>query len=480
MKKIRTIPPERFRNISVLLCFLAFGYTFTLHAQTEKPNIILFLVDDMGSMDPGYMGNPFYETPNLDRMAQEGMRFTNAYANAPNCAPTRASIMTGLYTPRHGMYTVNSSARGKSENRKLIPIENTTSLAPTFTTMAEALKAQGYATHHIGKWHLGGTPTTLPQGQGFDNNIAGTHKGHPNTYFSPYQNPELTDGPEGEYLTDRLTDEALRIMESNDAQPFFLYFSHYAVHTPIQGKPDLVSKYGQKKGHSEWHSEYAAMVESMDTSLGRLLQYLRDTEQDRNTLVLFFSDNGGHGAYTKHKPLRGYKGSMFEGGFREPMVAWMPGTIPPQSASDEVVMGLDFFPTFIKMAGGNPNTYQLDGHDLSDLFKNPNTRLDREAVFWHFPAYLEAYRGSVRPEDLVRGWRAVPSAAIRKGQWKLIYDYETASAQLYDLDKDLGESQDLAQRHPEIVKELKKALRQWQKQVNAPIPSQLNPEYKLH
>ncbi|MGI9541969.1 MAG: sulfatase-like hydrolase/transferase, partial [Cyclobacteriaceae bacterium] len=233
--------------------------------SSSKPNIIIFLVDDLGWKDVGFMGSKYYNTPNIDKMAAQGMVFTDAYANAPNCAPTRASLMTGLYTPRHGIYTVASPERGKAENRRLIPTPNRNQLAGHFVTLAEALKEQGYTTGHVGKWHLGSGEQTSPEAQGFDVNIAGNQAGHPKSYFSPYSNPDLTDGPDGEYLTDRLTDEALKFIEKNKDSPFFLYFSHYSVHTPIQAKGPTIAKYKNKAGTGgQDNPAYAAMIESTD------------------------------------------------------------------------------------------------------------------------------------------------------------------------------------------------------------------------
>ena len=448
---------------------------FSCQQKSLKPNFIIFLVDDLGWMDVGYMGSQYYETPNIDQMAKEGMVFTNAYA--PNCAPTRASLISGMYASRHGVYTVGNPARGKSENRMLIPHPNNTELAGSFVTLAEALKENGYTNAHVGKWHLGEDEETSPEAQGFDVNIGGTHAGHPKTYFSPYKNPKLSDGSDGEYLTDRLTDEALQFVEQNKDNPFFLYFAHYAVHTPIQAKKEITARYENKEGfHGQDNPKYAAMVESTDQSLGRVLQKLRDLDLDENTVVLFFSDNGGHGAVTTQYPLKGSKGMLYEGGFREPMIAWWPGKIKEGSTNDEVVMGFDFYPTLVELAGGTPEKYKTDGQSLVPLILGEGN-WNREAVYWHFPAYLEGYNGIKNPEDLVRGWRAVPSGAIRKGDWKLIEDFEDGSLQLYNLAEDISEKNNLVKTNPKKVEELLRDMRLWRKEVNAPVPSEKNPSY---
>ncbi|MDN5200000.1 sulfatase [Fulvivirgaceae bacterium BMA10] len=445
--------------------------------KDKKPNIIFFLVDDLGWKDVGFMGSNYYETPNIDKMAKEGMVFTSAYANAPNCAPTRASIMSGLYTPRHGVYTVGDPARGKAENRKLIPAPNNTELEGNFVTLAEALKENGYTNCHVGKWHLGENEETSPEAQGFDINIGGTKAGHPATYFSPYKNPNLSDGPDGEYLTDRLTDEALKFIEQNQSAPFFLYFSHYSVHTPIQAKKNLIEKYEHKpEDNGQDNPKYAAMVHSTDQSLGRVLKKLKELDLDENTIVIFFSDNGGHGAVTTHHPLKGSKGMMYEGGFREPMIVRWPKKIKPGVKSDEPVMGIDFYPTLVEFAGGEPHRYQPDGESLAPLLFQKGS-LKRDAIFWHFPAYLQGYKGIKNSGDLVRGWRAVPSGAIRKGDWKLIEDFETGRLELYNLKNDISERKNLADTMPDKRDELLADMKTWRKQLNALVPTEKNQAY---
>ena len=349
----------------------------------KPPNIVFIFIDDMGWRDVGFMGSEYYETPNIDRLAGQGMVFTNAYSNAPNCAPARACLLSGQYSPRHGVYTVDTSSRSKSKLRKLIPIENTTNLDSNIMTIAEAIKPAGYISASIGKWHLGDDPEFGPVGQGFDINVAGHSAGHPqNGYFVPYKNPELSDGPPGEYLTDRLTDEALNFIETNKDQPFFLYLPHYAVHTPLQAKEELIEKYKNKPGsNGQNNPKYAAMIESTDKGVGRIMDKLNELGLTEETIVFFFSDNGGVKGITSNQPLRGGKGMLYEGGIREPMAVRWPGVVEPGTTSETPIIGVDLFPTILEMAGV-PTTEDklLDGESIVSLLKNQGD-LDRQAIF---------------------------------------------------------------------------------------------------
>lgn len=459
-----------------LLGFLFFTLT-TLHAQEPPPNIILFLVDDLGWRDLGCMGSRYYETPNIDRLAAEGVLFTDAYANAPNCAPSRASLLTGLYTPRHEIYTVASPERGQAVNRKLIPTNNKTELDTSFLTLAEALKQRGYRSAHMGKWHLGEGPTG-PENQGFDINVGGFTAGHPASYFSPYQNPELPDGPEGEYLTDRLTDEALTFIENSRDEPFFLYLSHYSVHTPIQAKETMTETYRDKPPHDgQDNAAYAAMIESTDESMGRIMNKLEELGLTENTIVIFFSDNGGHGGTTSNKPLKGAKGMLYEGGIRVPLIIRWPARAPAGVKRKAPVIGIDLYPTLLEAAGVEVKGRDLDGRSLLPLLQD-SPQWESRALYWHFPAYLQGYPGTKYPEDLVRGWRAVPSGAIRQGAWKLIEDFETHRVELYHLENDLREQHNLAGQYPGKVAELLHNLQSWRESVGAPVPEERNPAYE--
>jgi len=464
MKKTRFILP---------LLLLGFYTAYSQDWTGAKPNIVFILADDMGWKDPGYTGNNYHETPRIDSLAKQGVVFTNAYANAPNCAPSRASLMTGQYSPRHGIFTVASPERGKSENRKLIPPENTRELAPSFITFPELLKEAGYATASIGKWHLGGTAETNPLAQGFDLNIGGDQRGSPKSHFSPYQNNNLTDGPEGEYLTDRLTDEALKFIKDNRESPFFLYLTHFAVHTPLQGKRELVEKYEDKPPPEGRHNaKYAAMMESFDESVGRVLDQLESLNLMENTLVVFFSDNGPYYRASEATPLRGSKGMLYEGGVREPLIVYWKGHTQIGTQIDEPVIGTDFYPTFLDLAGiKKPVSLVLDGESLVPLL-HKGKGLGKRALYWHFPAYLEPYGG------MTQKWRQVPASSIRMGDWKLIENFETGALELYNLAEDIGESRNLVSERPAKAKALYKALKKWRKKTNAPEPTQLNPEYK--
>ncbi len=440
--------------------------------RRRKPNFIVILADDLGWTDLGFMGSAYYETPRIDRLAGDGMVFTSAYANAPNCAPTRACILSGQYAPRHGIYTVRSSERGKSWQRKLIPVENTNTLSADVTTIAEALRPAGYRSAAIGKWHLGRDPETGPLGQGFDLNVGGNHAGHPSSYFSPYKNPDIEDGPDGESLTERLTDEALRFIDQNRDEPFFLYLSHYAVHTPIQARPEVEARYRDKEGAGGHDNPgYAAMIESVDRSVGRIVDRLDELGLDEDTMIVFFSDNGPHGTISSAAPLRGSKGMLYEGGIREPMIVRWPGRVKPKSRCDTPVIGIDFYPTLLELAGvREPEDHILDGRSLVPLIDGDG-ELAREAIFWHFPAYLQAYRG------MDGHWRTTPAGVIRKGDWKLIEYFEDGRLELYNLAGDIGETTNLAESHPHRARELRELLREWRKEVDAPVPTTLNPDF---
>ena len=443
-------------------------------AGREKPNIVFIYIDDLGWKDVGFMGSRYYETPHIDRLASQGMVFTDAYACAPNCAPSRACLFTGQYSPRHGMYTVNSSVRGHSEQRKLIPIPNKLDLETRFVTFAEVLKEAGYATGSIGKWHLGDDPQYGPTAQGFDVNIAGDRWGMPKTYFSPYQMSALEDGPEDEYLTDRLTDEALKFLEENRTRPFFLYLSHYAVHSPTEAKTDITRKYLRKKPDGDQGNPvYAAMVESMDESVGRVVKKLDELNLTEKTVVVFFSDNGGHGPVTGMEPLRGSKGMVYEGGIRVPMIVRWPGSVKPGSRSSVPVIGVDFFPTILEIAGVEKSPDQvLDGESIVKLLQG-ETVLERKALFWHFPVYIEGRRKGNRDPN----FRARPSSVIRQGDWKLIEYFEDGDLELFHLSEDIGETRNLADENPAKREELHSVLVAWRKTVQAPVPTEPNPDY---
>lgn len=441
----------------------------------EKPNIVFIMMDDLGWTDLGYMGSEYYETPHIDRLASQGMIFTQAYANAANCAPTRACFLSGQYSPRHGAYTVARPDRGNSADRRLIPSANLREISLDKITIAEALQPEGYTSAAIGKWHVG----NIAGKQGFSFSIDRyemEYKGHFNEA--------------GEYLTDRLTEEAIQFITRNKDRPFFLYLAHYAVHTPIQAKQPEIEKYKKKeKSGCHKHATYAAMIESMDQSVGRIDQTLKELGLSDNTLLIFFSDNGGHGTYTCQKPLRGGKGMFYEGGIRVPMFVHWPGKVKAGTSCDFPVISTDFFPTFTELAGAKlTDDYPLDGTSLLPLMEGAR-HMDRESIFWHFPAYLESYQG-LKDESRDTLFRTRPVSVIRKGQWKLLQFHEewildggmeaiasNNSVELYNLEKDPGETMDLSTIETGKRDELLKDLLDWQISIQAPIPKELNPEY---
>lgn len=454
---------------------IALGGCGSAGSGGRRPNFVFILADDLGWRDTAFMGSRYYDTPNIDRFAGQGMVFTDAYANAPNCAPTRASLLTGQYSPRHGILTVGSSERGEAFRRRLVPVENKLFLDPDAVTVAELLRKAGYETAAIGKWHLGEGSDTGPTGQGFDINIGGYRAGMPKSYFSPYGNPELPDGPEGEYLTERFTDEAVSYIGSRTERPFFLYLAYHVVHTPIQPKPELVDKYRDRQPDGDQKNpEYAAMVEALDTGVGRVLDALEQSGLADNTVVVFFSDNGGHGNFTGHSPLRGAKGTLYEGGIREPLIVRAPGRTEPGSRCSVPVIGVDFMPTMLELAGVRaPSHLPLDGRSLVPLLEGGD-ELGREAIYWHFPVYLENWN---YPHMRDPHWRATPCTVVRAGRWKLIEYFEDWSVELFDLENDIGETSNVADLHPDIRDRLRSILRQWRKDVGARVPTTPNPLY---
>ena len=458
--------------------------TAPLYAQKQmevgdnrQPNIIFIMADDLGWTDLGIAGSDYYETPNIDRLAAQGMRFDNAYAAAANSAPSRACFMTGLYTPRHGIFTVSPSERGPKSRRKLIPVPTKKEVDAHFITMAEALQKSGYECGHIGKWHLGDEQHgTGPLSQGFISNVGGDMAGSPYSYFYPYCKPQknkchlgLEEGEEGEYLTDRLTNVAVDFIQTHQDKPFFLYLSHYAVHLPLQAPQYLIDKYAKKaKGKYHTNPIYAAMVESLDQSVGKICQAVDSMGIAGNTLIVFYSDNGGSEPTTDNYPLRGGKGTPYEGGSRVPLIFKWKGKIAENTVSSVPVTGVDFYPTFVTLAGGKVSS-ELDGVNLFSLLKESN-RSERD-LFWHFPAYLEAYKKSGEV------FRATPYSTVRSGNWKLIYYYENKSCELFNLHEDVSESKNLAEINIGKRDELYHKLMDWLEKVKAPVPVELNPYY---
>ncbi len=449
----------------------------------RRPNFVFFLIDDMGWADVGCNGSRFYETPNINRLAAEGMRFTDGYAACPVCSPTRASIMSGKYPARiHLTNFIYGQRKGR-----LLPPTYEAQMRLEEVTIAEALKEAGYTTCFVGKWHLG-DKGFFPEDQGFDVNIGGCRSGMPRSFFWPnWQGNPPIEGRDGEYLTDRLTDEALKFLDAVAGRPFFLYLSHYAVHIPIEAKEALIEKYrlkAEKLGLADItprfepegdtqarqvqdHAAYAAMVESVDQSVGRVLDKLDAMGLADNTVLFFMSDNGGlataEGSPTSNLPLRAGKGWLYEGGIREPWLVKWPGVTKPGSACNQPVTSTDFYPTMLDMAGlpARPEQH-ADGVSIVPLLRG-RRQLNRQAIYWHYPHYSNQGGG--------------PGGAVRAGDFKLIKWYEDSRVELYNLRKDIGEQNDLAAKDPRRARNMERMLDEWLTDVDAQMPAP-NPDYK--
>lgn len=454
----------------VLLLLLAGLHPGMGQNKAHKPNIILIVADDLGWKDLAFMGSTYYDTPHLDKLARQGMHFTQAYAAAANCAPSRACLMSGQNTPRHGIFTVGEADRGDNTTRKLIPAVNQEDLAEDHVTLAEALQAAGYYTATIGKWHLGKDPRS----QGFDFNVGGNRRGA-NKHFAPYGNPDIPEGAAGEYLTDRLTTEAIKVVEAQQARPFFLYLPYYAVHTPIQAPAALEARYKDKApGAGQRHAAYAAMISSLDTNIGRLMQQLEALKLADNTLVIFTSDNGGIRSISEQTPLRAGKGSYYEGGIRVPLVMRWPGKIRAGTVNTTPVTNLDFYPTVLELLQlKNKNGIQ-DGRSLWPVLQGK--AMAERPLYWHFPIYLQAY-DPAKDDGRDPLFRTRPGSAMRLGQWKLHEYFEDGALELYNLQQDVGERHNVAAKYPEVTQKLHKMLRDWRQQTQAPVPTELNPSY---
>ena len=452
--------------------------------RKRVPNFVFILVDDLGWADCGCYGSTFHETPNIDALAKRGVRFTNAYAAAPVCTATRASIMTGKWPARLHNTGANlppipaPDGRYPSPDRKGPPWAELVVPRPNGilhlgeVTIAEALKSHGYATASIGKWHLG-EEAEYPEYQGFDFNVGGFNKGSTSSHFSPYGIPTLADGPEGEYLADRLTREAESFIEQHRDAPFFLYLSHYAVHTPIEAKEGYVEYFEPKADPDEGqrNPEYAAMIRSVDDSVGRIAAKLEALDIAENTVVIVMSDNGGMPCtpgdelLTSNAPLRAGKGSLYEGGIRTPMIVVWPGETQQGGTCDTAVSSVDFYPTMLEMAGlADVPRHESDGISFVPALKGET--LARDTLFWHFPSYVKGF-----PEYFTS-----PCAAIRQGDLKLIKFFE-GRAELYDLAADLGETNDLADVRPEAARTMEAELDAWLEEIQAQMPVP-NPAYR--
>jgi arylsulfatase A len=441
----------------------------------KKLNFVFILIDDMGWKDVGCYGGRFFETPNIDRLAAQGMRFTDGYSACAVCTPTRASIMTGKYPARLHMdgHIRPDLAPYPKGSGKLLNPEFKQWLEPSEVTIAEALKNGGYVSASIGKWHLGeqSGPQYRPQNQGFSRVVLSQHHGDME-YFYPFVDNEKwpyagpLPGKPGDYLPDRLTDEGAKFIEENRDKPFFLYLSHWSVHDPHKAKKDKIAKYEEKEkaqGETEISPVYAAMVESVDESVGRVMAKLEEMDLTDRTVVIFMSDNGGLKSVTTMSPLRGQKSLYYEGGIRVPFIIKVPGMTKPGSVCHEPVISTDFYPTMLELAGLPPKPEQhRDGISLVPLLKGSKSGLGREAIYWHFPLY--------------QGRGCTPCSAVRAGDYKLIEYFEDYRVELYNLRDDIGESKDLSKTKPEKADELRKMLHKWREEVNATIPKP-NPDY---
>jgi arylsulfatase A-like enzyme len=458
-----------------------------------RPNFVFFLIDDLGWTDTGVYGSKFYETPNIDRLAREGVRFTQFYSASPVCSPTRASIMTGKDPARlHITNWIGGEGSGmllQAEYLRQLPLEE--------ITLGEAFKEAGYATGYIGKWHLG-AEGFLPPDQGFDFSFAVNHAGQPGSYFYPYENenwpvtnvPGLEDGEAGDYLTDRLTDAALRFIEAQRDTTFFLVLSHYAVHTPLQSKAELTAKYESKAQslaatdapaflpeganattkQRQDHAVYAGMIESTDQSVGRILALLDSLDLADRTVVVFVSDNGGlstlrrrRGIPTANLPLRSGKGWLYEGGIRVPLIVKWPGVVEGGHVIDQPAITMDLYPTLLEIAGLQlrPGQHQ-DGLSLVPPLRGYGS-IDRQQLFFHFPHY--------------HGSGNRPSGAAHLGDYKLLEWFEDGKIELYDLSADIGESRDLTSQMPELAGGLHEILEEWRRSVGARMPAP-NPDWR--
>lgn len=455
-----------------------------LLAGAATPNIVFILADDLAWSDVGYNGADFYETPNVDRLARQGMIFNNAYTGGPNCAPTRACLISGTYTPRHRIFTPGGLAKGDPRKMKLqVPareadfkrakvapwkpeFESKIVMDPSFISVAEVLKKAGYVSARYGKWHLG------PDTQGFDVSSLGAIDNGKSSY---YNDPEVAD---------RLTEASIRFMTENKDRPFFLYLPHWDVHTPLVAQKEIVAKYEAKlkrvKPERDYKPVYAAMIEAVDRSVGNVMKALDDLGLAENTLVIFSADNGGVGNVTYNAPLRAGKGSLYEGGVRVATCMRWPRVVKAGSQCDTPITSVDLLPTLVELAGGKlPASQPVDGKSFAPLLRGEKALAER-AIYWHYPLYLAGnnrtnfvpYRGGERLKGA--GWRVTPSGAVREGDWKLVEFFEDGNYELYNIRQDSSETNDLAKKMPEKAKELLRKLHAWQKAVNAPVPKTPN------
>jgi len=449
-----------FLSLLLLTCL------YSATPATERPNVIFIMADDLGYTDVGCFGSKYYETPNIDRLAGQGLKLLSHH-HCQNCTPTRAALMSGQYGARTGVYTVGGIDRFDWSKRPLRPVENVTELPLDRATIANQLKTAGYATGMFGKWHIGQKGDYHPSKRGFDEAIV-SMGAHFNFDTSP-----KTDYPQGQYLADFLTDRAVDFIRRHKDKPFFLYLPHFGVHSPHHAKPELIAKFKDKPGVGGHNNPtYAAMIASVDESVGRVMRTLEELKLADNTVLIFTSDNGGVGGYeregikkggdiTDNTPLRSGKGSLYEGGTREPLIVRWPGVTKAGTTCDVPTIHVDIYPTLLELASAAKPRHVLDGESLVPLFRNPTAKLKREAIFQHFPGYLGAGAGE---------WRTTPVSLIHSGDWKLMEFLEDGRLELYNLRDDVGETKNLATAQPEKAKELHARLVAWRMEVKAPMP----------
>jgi arylsulfatase A-like enzyme len=455
---------------AILLAALSVTFPAGLSGAVDakRPNVVFILADDLGWTDLGCQGSKYYLTPHIDRLASGGLRFTDAYACGPNCQPTRAALMTGQYGPRTGVYTVGSIDRFNWRERPLRPVANVQKLPLDRRTIGDVMKDSGYATAMFGKWHLGQDGGRHPSRRGFDEAIVSMGK-----HFDFVTHPNV-EYPKGAYLADFLTDKAVDFIQRNRERPFFLYLPHFGVHSPFEAKPAWVERFkGRPASGGHKDPVYAAMIASVDESVGRILATLDALKLAENTLVVFSSDNGGVGGYvreglkrggdvTDNAPLRSGKGSLYEGGVRVPWIVRWPGKVPP-GVANVPVNSVDLFPTLLELVGGTAPPHQpLDGVSLVECFASGGAKAPSRDLFWHFPGYLGAGKNS---------WRTTPAGSVRSGDWKLIEFLEDGRKELYNLRDDPSERTNLAMKQAERVAELQGKLDAWRKNIGAPMPT---------
>jgi arylsulfatase A-like enzyme len=467
------------RLLLLLQLFLSTIICVTLQAQSlpNKPNIIYIMADDLGWADVGYNGATFYETPNIDALRATGMEFSSSYPGASNCMPSRSCIVSGMYITRTQMWTPGTKAKGNKEYMKfLVPrneddkgngvLPSKLTMEPSVTSIAEVMNTAGYKTAHFGKWHLG------PDTQGFD-----------------VSDPDGRGGPVKNYygnidVSESLSTATVSFIKENKDDPFFVYLCFWDVHTPLRARENVKTKYDEKlaarQWDKEWNTTYAAMIEAVDTGVGRIHEAVQTLGIAEETLIVFTADNGGASGSTFCEPLRGAKGAFYEGGIRVATCMSWPGVIEPGTVCDTPITGVDYLPSFAELGGASlPQKQPVDGKSFIPLLLGKTT-LQNRSIFWHYPLYLSSahYNKVVNVHGTnIPYWRATPCSVIRKGDWKLIQFFEDDSVKLYNLKEDIGENHNLAKANPKKATSLLKELKTWQKQTKAVIPTELNPDF---